>query len=268
VLLQVTNSLPKIKTKKHYKYHKNQNDVFDVFYNKDLAIIEKSKNNIFAYENIIVLCSRDYIINKVIRDFVLVYRIKPHNINKDHTIQNKIGFIIDGLKSLIKENDKKYNSFAYTQKPFTVCFVQLDSYRLTRSFIRYYELSPETMKWVSTGINKLDPGCDDCEKAMNDCEGIRYADVILNKYYKVDCYKYAEDDEYYEEYYMKYVARDKENDHVTKRMMKTTKVMKKTTIHQKITSHLYTIYLQVRWCINLNRIQEKVMLTTHPIHIY
>jgi len=212
VLLKVTNSLPKIKTKKHYKYYKNQNNVFDVFYNKDLAILEKSQNTVFAYENTIVICIREDIINKVIRDFVLVYKIKPHNINKEHTIQHKIDSIVGGLKSLIKENDKKYDSFAYSQKPFTVCFVKLDSYRLTKSFIRYYEFSPETMKWVSTGINKLDPGCDDCEKAMNDCEGIRYNDVILNRYYEVECYKYAEDDEYYEEYYMKHVARDKEDD--------------------------------------------------------
>ena len=212
MLLKVTNSLPKIKTKKHYKYYKNQNNVFDVFYNKDLAILEKSQNTVFAYENTIVICIREDIINKVIRDFVLVYKIKPHNINKEHTIQHKIDSIVGGLKSLIKENDKKYDSFAYSQKPFTVCFVKLDSYRLTKSFIRYYEFSPETMKWVSTGINKLDPGCDDCEKAMNDCEGIRYNDVILNRYYEVECYKYAEDDEYYEEYYMKHVARDKEDD--------------------------------------------------------
>jgi hypothetical protein len=145
VLLQVPKSLPKIKTKKYYKYYKNQNDAFDVFYNKDLAILEKSQNTIFAYENTIVIGSREYIINKVIRDFALVYRIKPHNINKEHTIQHKIDSIVNGLKTLIKENAQKYNSLAYTQKPFRVCFVKLHSNRRAGSFIIYYEFSPETM---------------------------------------------------------------------------------------------------------------------------
>ena len=53
------------------------------FYNEYLAIIDKMHSIIFAYENIILLSGRKYIINKVLRDFVLVYRIKPHNINKD-----------------------------------------------------------------------------------------------------------------------------------------------------------------------------------------
>ncbi len=197
MLLKVSETLPKIKTKKYYRYYKNQNDVFDVFYNKDLAIIENQKNNIFAYENTIVFCNKEYIINKVIRDSALVYRIKPHNINKEHNIRHKIDSIIDSLKSLIKENAKKYDSFAYTQKPFTVCFVKLHSNRREGSFIIYYEFSPETMNWVTTGTNKLEPSCDDCEETIDDCEGIRYADVILNRYYVVDCYREAEDDEYY-----------------------------------------------------------------------
>jgi hypothetical protein len=212
VLLQVYQNILKIKTRKHYKYYKNQNDASDVFYNKDLAILEESQNTIFAYENTIVICSREYIINKVIRDFALAYRIKPHNIKKDQIIQHKIDSIIDSLKSLIKENDKKYDSFAYTQKPFTVCFIKLYNNRRDGPFIIYYELSPETMQWVSTGINKLDTSCNDCEKRVDDCGGIRYADVILNRYYAVECYEYAEDDEYYEEYYKKYVERDKEDD--------------------------------------------------------
>jgi len=196
VLLQVPKSLPKIKTKKYYKYYKNQNDAFDVFYNKDLAILEKSQNTIFAYENTIVIGSREYIINKVIRDFALVYRIKPHNINKEHTIQHKIDSIVNGLKTLIKENAQKYNSLAYTQKPFRVCFVKLHSNRRAGSFIIYYEFSPETMNWVSTGTNKLDPSCDDCKRAIDDCDEIIRTDIILNRYYVVDCYVGSEDDVY------------------------------------------------------------------------
>ncbi len=193
MLLQVPKSLPEIKTKKYYKYYKNQNnDVFDVFYNDDLAIIEKSKDIIFSYENTIVLSNKSHIINKVLRDFVIVHRIKPHNVNKDKVTFEKIDYILKSLKSLVKNGNKKYGDFAYTYKPFTVCFVQLyDDYYRYNPLIIYYEFSHEEMRWIQTDIKKLDPSCDDCDGIIN-------GKVSLNRYYELTGYIEAEDDEYIE----------------------------------------------------------------------
>ncbi len=188
-MLRVLKSVPKVKTKKYYKYQKNQDNVFDVFYNKDLAIIEKSKSTIFVYENTIVFCNMEYIIRKVIRDFTLVYRIRPHNANKDKVALEKINHILKTAKSLVENGIKKYDGFAYTYKPFTVCFVQLydDNYRYNPLII-YYEFLHEEMRWIQTDIKKLDPSCDDCDDITN-------GKVFLNRYYELTGYVEAEDDE-------------------------------------------------------------------------
>ena len=193
MLLQATDSLPKIKTKKYYKFYENKEKYFEVFYNKDIAILDKNNITIFSYENTIVMSNKSHLINKVLRDFVLVYRIKPHNINKEHTIQHKIDSIVGSIKSLIKENEKKYDSFAYTQKPFTVCFVQLytiDDYSCDPLII-YYEFSHDAMRWIKTDIKKLDLSWDDCS-------GIIDGRVLLNRYYELTGFVDAEDDEYIE----------------------------------------------------------------------
>ena len=107
MLLQATNSLPKIKTKKYYKFYENKDKYFEVFYNKDIAILDKNNITIFSYENTIVLSNKSHLINKVLRDYVLVYRIKPHNVNKDESALKKIEYILRSLKSLVKNTNKK-----------------------------------------------------------------------------------------------------------------------------------------------------------------
>jgi hypothetical protein len=189
-MLQISKSLPRVKTKKYYKCYKSNNNYIDAFYNKDLVIIEESRKIVLAYESTIVLCRGEGVTNKIIRDFTIVHGIKPHNINKEWAIQHRINSIVDSLETLIKENIEKYDSFVYTQKPFLVCFIKLCDYnRPKESFITYCELSLETMKWVPTGTNKLDFSCGDCEIIIP-------VYVLLDRYYAVECYTYAEDDEY------------------------------------------------------------------------
>ena len=188
MLIQIPKSLPKIKTKKYYKFYENKDDYFEVFYNKDLAILDKNNITIFSYENTIALSNKSYLINKVIRDFVLVYRIKPHNVNKDESTIKKIEYILRSLKSLVKNTNKKHVDFVYTYKPFTVCFVQLytiDDYTYDPLII-YYEFSHEAMRWIQTDIKKLDPSCDDCDGIIN-------GEVSLNRYYELTGFIEAED---------------------------------------------------------------------------
>jgi hypothetical protein len=181
MLLQVPINPPKIKTNRYYKYYKNHEAYFDVFYNKDVAIIESTSITVFTYENTIVFSDQDYLAEKALRDFVITYRVKPHNINKENATQHKINNIIEGLKKLIKELEEEYEDFAYTYKPFTVCFVQLYPDNHGKPFIRYYEFSHETMSWISAGIKNLDPFCNDFKEIIN-------GNFILDRYYMIQGY--------------------------------------------------------------------------------
>ena len=181
MLLQVPESLPKIKTNRYYKYYKNQDAFFDVLYNKDVSILESTSSTVFAYENTILFSNQDYLVDKVLRDLVVAYGIKPHDMNKDNANQYKINTIVESLKNLIKEREEEYEDFAYTYQPFTVCFVQLYPNNHDKPLIRYYEFSLETMSWVPAGIKNLVPCCNDFKEII---EG----NVILDKYYMIRGY--------------------------------------------------------------------------------
>jgi hypothetical protein len=135
----------------------------------------------YAYENTIVFSNQDYLADKVFRDYVVAYGVKPHNINKENATQHKINHTVEGLKNLIKEREEEYEDFAYTYKPFTVCFVQLHPNNHDKPFISYYEFSRETMSWTPAGIKNLDPCCNDFREII---EG----NLILDKYYVVRGY--------------------------------------------------------------------------------
>jgi len=181
MLFQVSTKSPKIKTNRYYKYYKNQEAFFDVFYNKDAAILESTSATVFAYENTILFSNQDYLVDKVLRDLVVAYGIKPHDMNKENANQYKINTIVESLKNLIKEREEEYEDFAYTYQPFTVCFVQLYPNNHDKPLIRYYEFSLETMSWVPAGIKNLVPCCNDFKEII---EG----NVILDKYYMIRGY--------------------------------------------------------------------------------
>ena len=181
MLFQISTKSPNIKTNRYYKYYKNHEAYFDVFYNKDVSILESTSITAFAYENTIVFSNQDYLADKVLRDYVVAYSVKPHNINKENATQNKINHTVEGLKNLIKEREEEYEDFAYTYKPFTVCFVQLYPNNHDKPFINYYEFSRETMSWIPAGIKNLDPCCNDFKEII---EG----NLILDKYYVVRGY--------------------------------------------------------------------------------
>ena len=182
MLLQVPESLPKIKTNRYYKYYKNQDAFFDVFYNKDVSILESTSSTVFAYENTIVFSNQDYLVDKVLRDLVVAYGIKLHDVNKENANQYKINNIVEGLKKLIKEREEEYEDFAYSSQTFTVCFVQLYPDNHDKPFVRYYEFSLETMSWLPAGVRNLNPCCNDFTEIID-------SEVILNRYYMVRGYK-------------------------------------------------------------------------------
>jgi len=181
MLFKISTKSPSIKINIYYKYYKNHEAYFDVFYNKNVTILESTSITVFAYENTIVFSDQDYLADKVLRDYVVAYGIKPHNINKENAIQHKINNTVEGLKNLIKEREGEYEDFAYTYKPFTVCFVKLYHNNHNKPFISYYEFSRETMSWIPADIKNLDPCCNDFKEII---EG----NVILDKYYVVRGY--------------------------------------------------------------------------------
>lgn len=111
MLLQVPESLPKIKTNRYYKYYKNQDAFFDVFYNKDVSILESTSSTVFAYENTIVFSNQDYLVDKVLRDLVVAYGIKLHDVNKENANQYKINNIVEGLKKINKRTRRRIRRF-------------------------------------------------------------------------------------------------------------------------------------------------------------
>jgi hypothetical protein len=204
MLFYVNKNIPKIRTKKYYKYYKKRNDDFDVFYNKDMVVLDSKSITVFAYENTIVFSSRDYLTNKVVRDFAVTGRSKPHQINKEPATYQLVSSVVSSLKRLIKKYIKgsTENDFTYTYKPFTVCFVKLD---YEEKSIVHYEFSHETMKWVQIDSKKLNPCCEDFDW-MTDYEIVmdRYLTIRGYKYDDTDAGYYVQDyeyEEYEEEYY-------------------------------------------------------------------
>ncbi len=197
LLFSTTKSvkLPKSRTNKYYKYYKNSKPTLDMFYNNELAVLYNKTNSIFAYENMIIVLKQDYLTNRVIKDFVIVHHIKPHNIEKIQDIQQRIDVVVKNIKVLIEERKREGEDFVYTHKPFTVCFVEHDSYEPS---VTHYEISAETLDWVPVRKNYLEPCCDDFSE-------IQSSEVILNRYYALHGYAQVRDtdsdDEYKEKTY-------------------------------------------------------------------